>query len=60
MEICDDKCVDPKNTQIQSWIEALGGVWKNVIFRVPYKLSCDFFRRLVCIYILKQFYIIYS
>ncbi|KAK1403718.1 hypothetical protein POM88_003323 [Heracleum sosnowskyi] len=40
-KICKKKGVDPKQTQIQSWVEAIGGVRKNTILDFPRVKSCD-------------------
>lgn len=35
ISICEKKGIDPKTTQIHSWIEAVGGVRKNMILGHP-------------------------
>ncbi|KAL8133177.1 hypothetical protein AgCh_008583 [Apium graveolens] len=41
INICEKKGVDPKETQIQSWIEAVGGVRKNTILEHPRVRASD-------------------
>ncbi|KAL8117928.1 hypothetical protein AgCh_015715 [Apium graveolens] len=41
--ICGKKGVDPKVTQIQSWVEAVGGVRKNVILGHPRVRASDIY-----------------
>ncbi|XP_074348415.1 uncharacterized protein LOC141687146 [Apium graveolens] len=43
ISICEKKGVDPKVTQIQSWVEAVGGVRKNVILGHPWVRASDIY-----------------
>ncbi|XP_074352743.1 uncharacterized protein LOC141691891 [Apium graveolens] len=44
ISICGKKGVDPKVTQIQSWVEAVGGVRKNVILGHPRVRASDIYK----------------